>query len=325
MPANYSHKFCVAPMLGLTDRHCRFFMRLLSKNALLYTEMVVTNAILCGKAENLLQFNACEQPLALQLGGSNQQDLAACTKIAAKLNFSEVNLNVGCPSSRVQMQEIGACLMLKPQKVASCLDAMQNAADIPITIKHRIGVDDMQSYASLRDFVGICSETGVKVFIVHARCALLKGLSPKDNRQIPPLKYEFAARLKQDFPHLKIILNGGISNIDDCAKHLELLDGVMLGRAAYHQPYLLAQVDNALFSAKTKAANRAQIMQQLQPYIEKHLAKGGKINQITRHILGLAHSLPCARKFRQILSADLAKNPYDLSLFERATELLENY
>jgi len=318
---SHSHKFCIAPMLDWTDTHCRYFMRLLSKKAFLYTEMVVTNAILKGCSDKLLKFNAKEQPLALQLGGSNPDDLAKCTQIAEKAGFNEVNLNVGCPSSRVQMQEIGACLMHKPELVAQCLRVMKNSADIEITIKHRIGLDDDKSYAKLRDFVGICSETGCKTFIVHARNAYLKGLSPKDNRSIPPLCYEYVYNLKQDFPMLNIVINGGITNLDECKTHLNKVNGVMLGRAVYYHPYLLAQVDCDLF-ADNQTPTRYQVMQELRSYLEQHLAGGGKVHQVTRHILGLACGLPNARKFRQLLSVEIHRDPYSLSVFDKAMSLL---
>jgi len=317
-------KFCVAPMLDWTDRHCRYFMRLLSTKALLYTEMIVTNAILQGSVDKLLQFSPKEQPLVLQLGGSNPAHLAQCTKIAQQKGFKQVNLNVGCPSDRVQMQEIGAILMRKPQLVAQCLSAMQNSADIEVSIKHRIGLDNEQNYAKLRDFVGICSEAGCKTFIVHARNAYLQGLSPKDNRTIPALCYDYVYHLKQDFQYLNIIINGGIVSLDECNKHLTKVDGVMLGRAVYHNPYLLAKVDYELYGDK-KVPARYEVLQKLRSYLEQHLASGGKVHQVTRHILGLANGLPNARKFRQLLSNDVHKNPYNLDVFDQATFLIKNY
>jgi len=316
------HKFCVAPMLDLTDKNCRYFLRLISKHAYLYSEMTITNAILKGNAEYLLSFNPQEQPLALQLGGSNPDDLAKCVQIAQNKGFDEVNLNVGCPSDRIQMQEMGACLMLKPQLVAKCLKAMQNAADIDITIKHRIGIDVKHpNYNELADFVGICNETGCQTFIIHARTAYLQGLSPKDNRTIPPLNYDTVYQLKKDFPQLKIIINGGISKIDECLQHLKYVDGVMLGRGAYHNPYMLAEVDSKIYGINNKIPTRLQIMQNLREYLVHHLKNGGKINQVTRHILGLALGLPNARKFRHILSMQTD----NLNNFDKATELLQNY
>ena len=270
-----SRRFSVAPMMDWTDHHCRYFLRLLSKHALLYTEMVTTGAILRGDHERFLRYHQAEHPLALQLGGSVPSDLAACAKMAEAAGFDEVNLNVGCPSDRVQNNMIGACLMAHPALVADCVKAMRDAVSTPITVKHRIGIDGRDSYAELCDFVGTVRDAGCHSFTVHARIAILEGLSPKENREVPPLRYEVVAQLKQDFPDLEIILNGGIKTLEACQSHLQTFDGVMLGREAYHNPYLLASVDQQLFACTKPIIGRAEALRQLRPYIEQHLANGG--------------------------------------------------
>ena len=276
------HRFSVAPMMDWTDRHCRFFLRLLSKHALLYTEMVTTGALLHGDRERFLRYNECEHPLALQLGGSNPADLASCARLAEAAGYDEVNLNVGCPSDRVQNNMIGACLMGHPQLVADCVKAMQDVVSIQVTVKHRIGINGRDSYAELRDFVGTVATAGCRSFTVHARIAILEGLSPKENREVPPLRYEVAAQLKQDFPDLEFILNGGIKTLDQCRAHLQTFDGVMLGREAYHNPYVLAQVDQQLFASDAPVIGRAEALRLLRPYIEQHLTEGGVMHHITR-------------------------------------------
>ncbi|RYZ17097.1 MAG: tRNA dihydrouridine(20/20a) synthase DusA, partial [Chitinophagaceae bacterium] len=244
-----SRRFSVAPMMDWTDRHCRYFLRLLSQHTLLYTEMVTTGALLHNDADRFLRHDVSEHPLALQLGGSNPADLAACAKLAQAAGYDEVNLNVGCPSDRVQNNMIGACLMAHPALVADCVKAMRDAVSTPITVKHRIGINGRDSYAELCDFVGQVRDAGCRSFTVHARIAILEGLSPKENRDIPPLRYDVAAQLKADFPDLEIILNGGIKTLDECRTHLRTFDGVMLGREAYHNSYLLAEVDQQLFGS----------------------------------------------------------------------------
>jgi len=318
-----SRRFSVAPMMDWTDRHCRFFLRLLSRHALLYTEMVTTGALLRGDHERFLRHTEAEYPLALQLGGSVPAELAACARMAEEAGYDEVNLNVGCPSDRVQNNMIGACLMAHPTLVAECVKAMRDAVSIPVTVKHRIGIDGRDSYAELRDFVGEVREEGCTSFTVHARIAILAGLSPKENREIPPLRYEVAARLKRDFPELEIILNGGIKTLAQCQEHLQTFDGVMLGREAYHNPYLLAEVDQLLFGSAAPVIGRAEALQQLRPYIEQHLAEGGVMHHITRHVLGLGQGFPGARRFRQLLSVDVHKAPDPLALLDQAAELLE--
>ncbi|MGV8918515.1 MAG: tRNA dihydrouridine(20/20a) synthase DusA, partial [Pseudomonas sp.] len=311
------------PMMDWTDRHCRFFLRLLSKNALLYTEMVTTGALLNGDHERFLRHDDAEHPLALQLGGSTPADLAACAVMAQSAGYDEVNLNVGCPSDRVQNNLIGAVLMGHPGLVADCVKAMLDAVSIPVTVKHRIGINGRDSYAQLCDFVGKVREAGCTSFTVHARIAILEGLSPKENRDIPPLQYDVAARLKADFPDLEIILNGGIKTLEACHEHLQVFDGVMLGREAYHNPYLLAEVDQQLFGSTAAVISRAEALASMRPYIAAHIASGGSMHHITRHVLGLGTGFPGARRFRQLLSVDIHKTKEPLVLLDQAAHLLE--
>lgn len=312
-------------MMDWTDRHCRYFLRQLSRHALLYTEMVTTGAILHGDSARFLRHSAAEYPLALQLGGSVPDELAACARLAEEAGYQEVNLNVGCPSDRVQNNMIGACLMAHPARVAECVKAMQDAVSIPVTVKHRIGINGRDSYAELCDFVGQVSAAGCRSFTVHARIAILEGLSPKENREVPPLRYDVAAQLKQDFPALEIILNGGIKTLEECQQHLQTFDGVMLGREAYHNPYLLAQVDTQLFGKQRAVLSRLDAMQAMRPYIEAHLANGGSLHHITRHMLGLAQGFKGARRFRQLLSVDIHKTDDPLGLFDQAAQLLQGH
>ena len=318
-----SRRFSVAPMMDWTDRHCRYFLRLLSKNALLYTEMVTTGALINGDAERFLRHDDAEHPLALQLGGSVPADLAACARMAQAAGYDEVNLNVGCPSDRVQNNMIGACLMAHPALVADCVKAMRDAVSIPVTVKHRIGINGRDSYEQLCDFVGTVRDAGCESFTVHARIAILEGLSPKENRDIPPLRYDVAAQLKTDFPELEIILNGGIKTLEQCQEHLQVFDGVMLGREAYHNPYILAEVDKLLFGSAEPVVSRAQALALLRPYIAAHIAAGGAMHHITRHVLGLGQGFPGARRFRQLLSVDIHKAKDPLALLDQAAELLE--
>ncbi len=312
-------------MMDWTDRHFRYFARQLSQRTLLYTEMVTTGALLHGDASRFLRHDESEHPLALQLGGSVPGDLAACAKLAEAAGYDEVNLNVGCPSDRVQNNMIGACLMAHPQLVADCVKAMRDAVGIEVTVKHRIGINGRDSYAELCDFVGQVSEAGCRSFTVHARIAILEGLSPKENREIPPLRYEVAAQLKQDFPELEIVLNGGIKTLEQCEAHLRVFDGVMLGREAYQNPYLLANVDQALFGSSAARVSRAEALRAMRPYIERHLAEGGAMHHITRHVLGLGQGFPGARRFRQLLSVDVHKTPAPLALLDQAIDLLEGH
>ncbi|MBD8200318.1 tRNA dihydrouridine(20/20a) synthase DusA [Pseudomonas viridiflava] len=320
---DFSRRFSVAPMMDWTDHHCRFFLRLLSKHTLLYTEMVTTGALLHGDSARFLQHDETEHPLALQLGGSTAADLAACARMAEGVGYDEVNLNVGCPSDRVQNNMIGACLMGHPELVADCVKAMRDAVSIPVTVKHRIGINGRDSYEQLCDFVGKVHEAGCQSFTVHARIAILEGLSPKENRDIPPLRYDVVAQLKKDFPQLEIVLNGGIKTLEQCQEHLQTFDGVMLGREAYHNPYLLAEVDQQLFGSTAPVISRAEALEALRPYIEAHLVSGGNMHHITRHVLGLAQGFPGARRFRQLLSVDIHKHENPLMLLDQAAAFLE--
>ena len=324
-PPPLSRRFSVAPMMDWTDRHCRYFLRQLSQRALLYTEMVTTGALLHGDSARFLRHDQREHPLALQLGGSVPVELAACARLAESAGYDEVNLNVGCPSDRVQNNMIGACLMGHPGLVADCVKAMRDAVDVEVTVKHRIGINGRDSYGELCDFVGQVRDAGCRSFTVHARIAILEGLSPKQNREVPPLRYDIAAQLKQDFPELEIVLNGGIKTLDECRRHLQTFDGVMLGREAYHNPYLLAQVDQTLFGSDTPVMSRAQALRNMEPYIEQHLAEGGAMHHITRHVLGLGQGFPGARRFRQLLSVDIHKAAQPLALLDQAISLLEGH
>ncbi|OUR62885.1 tRNA dihydrouridine(20/20a) synthase DusA [Bermanella sp. 47_1433_sub80_T6] len=315
-----ARRFCTAPMMDWSDRHCRYFWRTLSDNAFLYTEMVTTGAIIHGKGgpDRFLQYNEQEHPVALQLGGSKPEELAQCAKIAQDYLYDEVNLNVGCPSDRVQNNMIGACLMGHAPLVADCIKAMQDAVDIPVTIKHRIGIDDQDSYQELVDFVGTVAQTGCNTFIVHARKAILQGLSPKENRDIPPLKYEVVKQLKEDFPDLEIIINGGLETIEQLQGALEYTDGVMVGREAYHNPGLLLDVDHHFYGAPKKIHDRKQLIRDMYPYIENHLSQDGKMAYITRHMLGLFNGLPGSRQFRRHLSEEAYKKTATLDVLETA-------
>jgi tRNA-dihydrouridine synthase A len=287
-------------MMDWTDRHCRFFHRLLSPHALLYTEMVTAPAVLHGDRARLLGFDPAEHPVALQLGGSDPGELSAAARVGESQGYDEVNLNVGCPSDRVQSGRFGACLMREPALVADCIATMRAAVSIPVTVKCRLGVDQQDEYEDLERFVEIVRATGCNVFAVHARKAWLEGLSPKENREIPPLNYARVYRLKRDFPELTIIINGGIAGVADVHEHLLHVDGVMLGRTAYHEPYRLAEIEHEIFG--TPLPDRDAVLAALKPYIDAHLARGDRLQHITRHILGLYQGLPGARAYRRMLS-----------------------
>jgi tRNA-dihydrouridine synthase A len=293
-------------MMDWTDRHCRVFHRQITRHTWLYTEMVTTGALVYGDVERHLRFSEQEHPVALQLGGSDPADLARSARLGEQWGYDEINLNCGCPSERVQKGAFGACLMAEPQLVADCVKAMRDAVAIDVTVKHRIGIDKVENYGFVRDFVGTVSDAGCKTFIVHARNAILKGLSPKENREIPPLKYEVAYELKREFPGLEIIINGGIKAADEIAVHLEHVDGVMMGREAYHNPYSMALYDARFYGDDRPAKSRLQVLEAMIPYIQAQLhahgAHGLKLNSITRHMLGLMAGLPGARNFRQIMS-----------------------
>ena len=295
-------RLSVAPMMDWTDRHCRYFHRLLTRHTLLYTEMVTTGALIHGDRPRHLDFNGEEHPVALQLGGSEPSDLATCAKLAVDWGYDEVNLNCGCPSERVQRGAFGACLMNEASLVADCVKAMRDAVDIPVTVKHRIGIDKTEDYGFVRDFVGTVADAGCEVFLVHARNAWLKGLSPKENREIPPLRYEYAHRLKREFPHLTIVINGGVGTNEQIAEHLQHVDGVMLGREAYHNPWLMADWDERFFGQAPSGNTRESIEEAMVEYMERFAATGAPFTHVSRHILGLWNGLPGARRRRQVWS-----------------------
>ncbi|GGY83259.1 tRNA dihydrouridine(20/20a) synthase DusA [Pseudoduganella plicata] len=299
-------RLSVAPMMDWTDRHCRLFHRQITKHTWLYTEMVTTGALVYGDVERHLRFNDEEHPVALQLGGSDPHDLAVSAKLGEKWGYDEINLNCGCPSERVQKGAFGACLMAEPELVRDCVKAMRDAVSIDVTVKHRIGINETESYDFVRDFVGTVADAGCTTFVVHARNAILKGLSPKENREIPPLKYEYAYRLKRDFPQFEILINGGIRTEAEIDEHLKHVDGVMLGREAYHNPYLMATFDQRYYGDDAPVKSREEVLHAMMPYIAAQLAKEGgrglKLNTITRHMLGLMQGLPGAKNFRQTLS-----------------------
>ena len=308
-------------MMDWSDRHCRTFWRLLSTQALLYTEMITTGALLHGDAAHHLAHSPAEYPLAVQLGGSDRGDLARAARLCERAGYQEVNLNVGCPSERVKSGAFGACLMHEPQTVADGIKAMRDAVAIPVTIKCRIGVDDNDSYAALCDFVAINRDAGCNTFIVHARKAWLSGLSPKQNREVPPLNYPAVFALKRDFPELEIILNGGLKTLADCTAALENIDGVMIGREAYHNPYMLERVDAEIFGqAAAQARSRIEIALRYADYIEQQLQRGSRLNHMTRHILGLFNGVPGARQWRRFLSENAHKPGAGLATYLAALE-----
>lgn len=309
-------------MLDWTDKHCRYFHRLLSQEAVLYTEMVTTGAILHGDARRHLQFNEAEHPVALQLGGSEPADMTQCAGIAQSYGYDEVNINVGCPSERVQRGAFGACLMAEPQLIAECVRAMQGEVDIPVTVKHRIGIDDQEDYSAMHHFVETVANAGCKTFIVHARKAWLKGLSPKQNRDIPPLRYELVYQLKEDFPELEIIINGGIKTLDECQQHLEHVDGVMVGREAYQNPWMLAQVDALLYGKPALLERRKQVLPALYEYVEQQVAGDVHLNHMSRHVLGLFQGLPGAKKWRRYISENAHKSGSGVEVLQAAADLV---
>jgi tRNA-dihydrouridine synthase A len=317
------HRLCVAPMMDWTDRHCRYFLRLISRRARLYTEMITGAALVHGDVPYHLDFDPAEHPLALQLGGSDPALLAACARLGSRWGYDEINLNCGCPSERVQTGSFGACLMAEPGIVADCVKAMRDAVTVPVTVKHRIGLDDRGDYAFVRDFIGTVAGAGCEVFIVHARNAVLKGLTPKQNREVPPLRYEVVRRLKLDFPALTIVLNGGLSDWDAIERELPHVDGVMLGRVAYHDPYFLAQADWRAFGDGAPARSRAEVLRSLIPYTRSQLAGGVALRAIARHVLGLYHGRSGGRHFRRILSDAAKLRDAGPGLFEEALAAVE--
>ncbi|MDA0982323.1 MAG: tRNA dihydrouridine(20/20a) synthase DusA [Proteobacteria bacterium] len=307
---NVPHRLCVAPMMDWTDRHCRFFLRLVSPQAFLYTEMVTTGALIHGNVERHLAFSTEEHPVAAQLGGSEPGDLAHCAKLVERYGYDEVNLNVGCPSERVQRGAFGACLMREPSLVADCVKAMRDAVAIPVTVKHRLGIDRVEDYGFVRDFVGAVAEAGCRTFFVHARNAVLKGLSPKENREVPRLRYEEVYRLKREFPQLEIVINGGLASRAAIDAQEGLVDGVMLGRAVYHNPWLIAG----------KGITRAEVVQAMVGYARDQAS----LRHVARHMLGLYHGHPRARRWRQILSDSTCLSQNDPALLREALDAVES-
>ena len=309
-------------MMEWTDRHCRFFHRILTRRSRLYTEMVTTAALVHGRRDRLISFDPAEHPVALQIGGSEPGDLAACARMAEDAGFDEVNLNIGCPSERVQRGAFGACLMREPDLVGDCVGAMRAAVKIPVTVKCRIGLDDQDPRAALFGFVDRVAQAGCDTFFVHARKAWLKGLSPKDNREIPPLDYGLVYELKRARPDLRIIINGGITTLDQARAHLAHTDGVMIGRAAYQSPWMLAGVDAALFGAESPMQSRAQALEAYKPYVAREMARGTPLSAMTKHVLGLFNGLPWARAFRRHLSENSVKPGAGVSIIDEALALV---
>ena len=304
-------KVSVAPMMDCTDRHDRYFLRLISKNVMLYTDMIVSEAIKRGDKKKLLTFNLKEKPLALQIGGSSPKILAEATKIAENYGYDEINLNLGCPSKKVQKNKFGACLMKEPNLVGECVNEMINATTLPVTVKTRIGIDDIEDYGYLKKFITIIKNAGAKTFIIHARRAILNKLTPKQNLNIPPLNYNFVYKIKKDFPNDAIILNGGVDSINKIQAHLEKIDGVMIGRAAYHSPYFLAEVEKEIFN-NHNIPSRTEVMERMIPYIEEETGKGIRLNQIMRHTIGLFHGQKGSAHWKRYLSKNMCIREADL-------------
>jgi len=311
-------------MMEWTDRHDRFFLRLITQKTWLFTEMITAKAILKGDRQYLLGFDPSEHPIAIQLGGNNPKELAESASIAEDYGYDEINLNVGCPSNKVQLGEFGASLMATPGLVANCINQIQKVTSLPVSIKHRIGIDQYDSYAYVKAFVSQLADQGCRYFYVHARKAILKGLNPKQNREIPPLKYDYVHRLKSDFPHLTIVLNGGIVSIDAAQQQLQYVDGIMIGRAAYHNPFMLVDIDRQLFDDVTPVTTRQTVLEQLLPYVEQQLSLGVKLHHITRHILGLFHGVPGARAWRQYLTTHATKRDAGSEVILQAAQLVSS-
>jgi tRNA-dihydrouridine synthase A len=319
---NKEKRFSVAPMMDWTDRHCRAFHRVLTRHAVLYSEMVTSAAIMHGNREHLLAFDNCDQPIALQLGGSDPSELAAAARIGQDFGYGEINLNIGCPSDRVQSGRFGACLMAEPALVAECVAAMQAAVSVPVTVKCRIGIDDQDEDTGLQQFVETVAGAGCSTFIVHARKAWLDGLSPAQNRDIPPLNYDRVYRLKASRPDLRIEINGGIASLDECEEHLKLVDGVMLGRAAYQTPWTLGDVDRRFFASSGGPADRFDAVEQFYPYVSDQLERGVYLSRMTRHMLGLFHSQPGGRIWRRHLSENTHKAGAGLVVLKDALDMV---
>ena len=314
-----NRKVSVAPMMDCTDRHERYFLRLISKNVLLYTEMIVSEAIVRGDKKKLLSFNINEKPVALQLGGSSPKLLATCSKIGEEFGYDEINLNLGCPSKKVQKNKFGACLIKEPNLVTDCLNEMQSSTKLPVTVKTRIGYDDVEDYESLFNFINLLKSTGVKTFIIHARKAMLGKFTPKQNLNIPPLKYEMVYKLKKDFKDLEIIINGGISSVNEIKDHLYKVNGVMLGRSIYHSPYILADIEREIFK-NYDVPSRQDVIEQLLPYVKDELKKGTRLNQIMRHTLGLFHGQTGASFWKRYLSENMCVRDADVKKIDHIME-----
>ena len=317
-----NRKVSVAPMMDCTDRHERYFLRLISKNILLYTEMIVDEAINRGDKKKLLEFNINEKPVALQLGGSSPKLLSEATKVGEDFGYDEINLNLGCPSKKVEKNRFGACLMKEPNLVADCLSKMQSVTKLPVTIKTRIGYDDVEDYENLFNFISTLKATGIKTFIIHARKAMLGKFTPKQNLNIPPLKYEYVFKLKEDFPNQEIIINGGITSVDEIKTLLEKTDGVMIGRAAYHTPYLLADIEREIFNNEN-VLSRRDVIEQLIPYIKEELKKGTRLNQIMRHTLGLFHGQSGASYWKRYLSENMCVRDADVKKIDHIMDKIK--
>ena len=318
-----NRKVCVAPMMDCTDRHERFFLRLISKNVLLYTEMIVSEAISRGDKKKLLAFNLNEKPLALQIGGSSAKLLAEAAKTGEDFGYDEINLNLGCPSRKVQKNKFGACLMKEPNLVADCLTEMMASCSIPVTVKTRIGYDDVEDYESLKNFIQILKKTGVKTFVIHARKAMLGKFTPKQNLNIPPLKYDIVYRLKKEFPDEEIIINGGINSIYQIKNHLEKVDGVMIGRTAYHSPYFLAEIEKEIFN-NHNIPSRTEVIERMFPYIKEEASKGTRLNQIMRHTIGLFHGQKGSADWKRYLSKNMCIREADLQKVNHIMDHIKN-
>ena len=312
--------FSVAPMMDYTDRHCRYLFRIISKYTLLYTEMITSAAVLHGDHKKLLEFSEEEHPVALQLGGSDPQELATSVKLAEQAGYDEINLNLGCPSNRVQSGRFGACLMAEPETVTSCLIAMQANTSLPVTVKTRLGIDQRDSYEELCEFIQAIISTGCRTVILHARKALLNGLSPKENREIPELRHDMVYRVKKDFPDTEIIINGGFESLDDIKAQLDHVDGVMVGRAAYHNPCMLTRIDHEIFNKNTRIKNASEILHEYMEYVEKELRSGIPLRQMTKHVLGLFNGQPGARRFRRYLSENTCRQDAGIRILQQAAE-----
>ena len=317
-----NRKVSVAPMMDCTDRHERYFLRLISKNTLLYTEMIVDEAINRGDKKKLLEFNINEKPVALQLGGSSPKLLTEASKIGEDFGYDEINLNLGCPSRKVEKGKFGACLMKEPNLVADCLSKMQASTNLPVTIKTRIGYDDVEDYENLNNFISKLKQTGVKTFIIHARKAMLGKFTPKQNLNIPPLKYEYVYKLKQDFPNEEIIINGGITSVDQIKPHLEKTDGVMIGRAAYHTPYMLTDIEKEIFNNED-VPSRQDVIEQLIPYVKDEIKKGTRLNQIMRHTIGLFHGQTGASYWKRYLSENMCVRDADVKKIDHIMDKIK--